>query len=194
MKSFILKNMRSIIFLVTIIIHLLVFFTFKIVVDAKQKREDNTIFKMVDVREMIPPDPVKEEKKEEIIKDEVVVDVQDAVVEDVIITEDKVIEESIDYLDQFKISDIPVIPHKEINSKIIYPPLANKQGITGVVYLELYIDQRGVVRDVKVLKDPGYGFAEAAVNAFKGVICIPARQNGVAVAVKFRCPVRFELK
>ena len=46
----------------------------------------------------------------------------------------------------------------------------------------------------EILKDPGYGFGEAAVKALKDIKCIPAKTNGVPVAVRIRYPVRFKLR
>ena len=71
--------------------------------------------------------------------------------------------------------------------------MAMKQGIEGVVYLELFIDENGNIRQVNVLKDPGYGFAEAAIAALDGITCKPALMNDKPVAVRFRYPVRFVL-
>jgi len=99
-----------------------------------------------------------------------------------------------DYLPQFKITDLPVLPVKELLARIPYPPLAAKQGIEATVYLELFVDENGKIRKITVLKDPGYGFAEAAVNALSGITCVPAKDQGRAVAVRFRYPVRFTLK
>jgi protein TonB len=99
-----------------------------------------------------------------------------------------------DYLPQFKITDLPVLPVKELLARIEYPPLAAKQGIEATVYLELLIDETGKIRKITVLKDPGYGFAEVAVNALSGVTCVPAKVAGRAVAVRYRYPVRFALK
>jgi len=99
-----------------------------------------------------------------------------------------------DYLPQFRITELPVIPIKEALAKIEYPSLAARQGIEATVYLELFIDEGGTIRRIAVLKDPGYGFAEAAVAALRGLGCAPARAEGRAVAVRFRYPVRFALK
>jgi protein TonB len=99
-----------------------------------------------------------------------------------------------DYLPQFKITELPVVPAKEVLAKIEYPPLAAKQGIEATVYLELLIDDAGKIRKITVLKDPGYGFAEAAVAALSGLVCGPAKVEGRAVAVRYRYPVRFALK
>lgn len=64
----------------------------------------------------------------------------------------------------------------------------------GIVYAELYIDSTGLIRKVVILKDPGHGFADAAIQALEGVICSPAESNGTKVAVRYRYPIRFILK
>lgn len=86
------------------------------------------------------------------------------------------------------------MPSAEILSRIEYPPLAAREGIEATVYLELYIDAQGVIRKVEVLKDPGYGFAEAAVGALQGLKVTPPEANGKPAAVKYRYPIRFMLK
>ena len=93
-----------------------------------------------------------------------------------------------------KISSIPEIPTKEILSKIEYPQMALRQGNEGVVYLELFIDQNGYIRKINILKNPGFGFAEAALKALEGIVCKPAMANGKPCAVKFRYSVRFTVK
>ena len=76
----------------------------------------------------------------------------------------------------------------------MYPPLAQRQKIEGVVFLELYIDRYGEIRNIVVLKDPGYGLAEAALHALDGLTVTPAEANGEPVAVRFRYPIRFRIK
>lgn len=99
------------------------------------------------------------------------------------------------YLPQSKISEVPLIPAKEVLARIKYPVLAAQLGLEATVYLELFIDQTGLIRKVSVLKDPGNGFAAAAVAALEGVRCRPAvNGDGQPVAVRFRYPVRFTLK
>lgn len=148
------------------------------------------VFKLVDVQEFVPPPP---EVKE--VKETVKVSKQPEASENITETEKEVEAEpeEIVYLPQHKISSVPVIPVREILSRIEYPSMALKQGIEAVVYLELFIDSTGTIRNIKVLKDPGHGFAQAAVNAFSGITCIPAIANGKACAVKFRYPVKFTL-
>ncbi len=188
-----------------IILHLVLLFYLSFAVSEKESREVPGIFKMVDISEYIeenpedtkkdPPKPV-EKPKEDLLQ----VNVQDAVSEDVIVTDKEVVETSaaleplIEYMPQHKISEPPGIPVEEIRGRIQYPPLANKQKIEGVVYLELFIDSSGVIRRIDILKDPGYGLAEAAIKALDGISCTPAMANGIPVAVRFRYPIRFQLK
>ncbi len=183
---------RPILFSLVIAVHLIVLICVKFSVKTIEPEEELNaeIFKLVDVEEFVPPPPPPPviEKKEVIIN-------QVKASENIQETEKEVVEvpEEIEYVPQHKISVIPEIPTKAILSKIEYPKMAMKQGIEGVVYLELFIDERGNIRRINVLKDPGYGFAEAAIEALDGVTCKPALVNDKPVAVRFRYPVRFVL-
>jgi protein TonB len=185
-----------------IIIHVILIFTITISTGEIQKKGDTTIFKMVDVEEYLPPpEPEKEKKKETKKEDVIEVPSQPDIAETVIQTEREIVEtkkeqghDEIEYLPQHKISVAPVFPTEQILSQIRYPVIANKQKIEGVVYLELYIDKNGIIRHMRVLKDPGYGFAQAAIEALGGIRCEPAKANGEPVAVRFRYPIRFRLK
>lgn len=210
---------------VTIIVHLVLIFTVTIQTGERKEREDTTIFKMVDVKEYVPPPPAPEPKKEEKPKQEeekpeeaVEVPQQEPIAEEVVEVEEEVEplepekspeeeaptvmgpptpqpqEAIIEYLPQHKISVPPRMPVEEIRNNIVYPALANRQRIEGVVFLELYIDKEGEIRKIVVLKDPGYGFAEAAIKALEGMRVEPAKANGVEVAVRFRYPIRFSIK
>ena len=146
------------------------------------------VFKLVDIQEYVKPAPKPVEKN--VVK----VSSQPKASEQVVETEDTVEkEEEVVFLPQHKISTVPIIPSREVLSRIVYPPMALKQGIEAVVYLELFIDSKGVIKNIKVLKDPGHGFAEAAVAALRGISCIPANANGKACAVRYRYPVKFTL-
>lgn len=161
-----------------------------------QTEFDATMFKLVDVMEYAPPPPAPEEKV-------IVMTQQTKAAEKIIETEEKIQEipdttmagdKEIDFLPQHKISSIPVIPTETILKRVEYPAMALQQGIEGVVYLELYIDQYGTIRKAVVLRDPGHGFAQAALKALEGLSCIPATANGQNVAVRFRYPVRFAIR
>ena len=181
---------RPLLFSIVIAVHVIVLICvrFSIKTAVQEEEPDAEIFKLVDVEEFVPPPPPIIEKKEVVVNSvkasENIQETEKEVVE---------IEEEIDYVPQHKISVVPEIPTKTILSKIEYPKMAMKQGIEGVVYLELFIDENGNIRRVNVLKDPGYGFAEAAIAALDGIICKPALVNDKPVAVRFRYPIRFVL-
>ena len=101
----------------------------------------------------------------------------------------------IDYLPLQKITQKPVLSEKSLLERVVYPEMAHRAGIMGKVFLELFIDAKGKIRKIDVLKeDPvGYGFADAAIAAFDGCTCVPAKLDGKPVAVRFRYPMRFSL-
>jgi protein TonB len=100
------------------------------------------------------------------------------------------------YLTIDKISVEPVFPEAAIRRRLIYPRLAERARIEGDVDLELFIDRGGMIRRVVVLREspPGRGFGEAAIKALLGQRCVPAKSNGIAVAVRYRYPVRVRLR
>ncbi|MCR5046098.1 MAG: energy transducer TonB [Treponema sp.] len=182
------KFIRPAIFIFALLLHIAAICLFSI----KQKEDVETVdfsqadvFKLVDVQEYInPPEPER---------DEIVVN-QPKASEKIRETE-KVVKDFDEsaFLPQHKISSVPVIPIREVLSKIEYPPMALRQGIEAIVYLELFIDSNGLIKNIKVLKDPGHGFAQAAVTALTGIVCIPANANGKNCAVRYRYPIKFTL-
>lgn len=101
-----------------------------------------------------------------------------------------------EYLPMHRVSVPPVFSEKEIKDRLIYPPIALRAKIEGMVYLELFVDRHGEVRRITVLRETpeNRGFAEAAVKAFEGIRGAPAQANGAAVAVRYRYPVRFTIR
>ena len=187
---------RPLLFGLVIAIHIIVLVCvrFSVKEAALEEEIDAEIFKLVDVEEFVPPPPPPPviEKKEVVVNSVKASETIQETEKEVVEVEEEVPVE-IEYVPQHKISVIPEIPTKAILSKIEYPKMAMKQGIEGVVYLELFIDEAGNIRKVNVLKDPGYGFAEAAIAALDGIICKPALMNEKPVAVRFRYPIRFML-
>lgn len=187
MKDFLLRNIKLIVaFGFTLIVHLLILFFYKFNLTEKAIEISQQAYRATNIVEFIPQ---KQENKESLE-----VPKQEKTTEEVIETEKEIKEVESEYLLQHQITEIPILPESIIKNKIVYPILANKQGIEGVVYLELYIDKNGIIKNIVVLKDPGYGFAEAAVKALEGIKCIPAKVQGVPVAVRYRYSVRFVLK
>jgi len=82
-----------------------------------------------------------------------------------------------------------------IQSKLVYPEIARKAGIEGQVTVYAHIDEKGNVKDTKILVPLGNsGCNEAAVAAIKAVKWKPAKQRDKPVAVWVSIPVKFKLK
>ncbi len=75
-----------------------------------------------------------------------------------------------------------------------YPEEARRLGIEGEVKLRIVVDERGRVRDVTVLRDPGHGFGAVAQRSARAYCRFrPARKDGAPVATQIPYTIRFEL-
>ena len=161
------------------------------------------VMKLVDVEERIPPPP---ERPPEPITNtmetvaETMIETDEAPPPPVVYTEPVPVPvappEEIVYLQQHLVTSLAVLPESEILRAVVYPPIALRSGIEGTVYLELYIDRNGNIRDTIILREnpPNRGFGEAAVNALKGLKAQPAEANGVPVASRLRYNYTFKIK
>jgi len=76
----------------------------------------------------------------------------------------------------------------------IYPMIARRLGLEGKVVLKLTIDEKGMLREIEVVKKAGYGFTEAAVEAVKKSTFLPAKKDGKPIASKALLPITFQLE
>jgi len=74
-----------------------------------------------------------------------------------------------------------------------YPMAARATRTEGEVVIEAIIDERGAVRDVRVLSGPAL-LRDAAIDAVRAWRFEPGRLNGEPVAVYFTLRVRFRLR
>ncbi len=81
-----------------------------------------------------------------------------------------------------------------ITKKIVYPELARSSRIEGKIYLVAYINEKGDVDDVKVIKGLPAGCDDAAIKAIKDTKFSPGKQNGVAVKVQLSIPITFKIQ
>jgi TonB family protein len=80
----------------------------------------------------------------------------------------------------------PIIPH--------YPETAQEAGIEGVVIVQAFIDDKGVVKETVIVKGiPNTGLDEAAIEALKTVRFTPAMQKDKPVGVWLSIPFQFRL-
>lgn len=93
--------------------------------------------------------------------------------------------------DEFLVTSMPVLVSEV---RIPYPEEAKKAGIEGPVVMDLLIDEQGKVRQVSLIKGPGFGLNDAALAAIKNFQFRPARIKDQSVAVKIRYTYRFVLE
>ncbi len=74
-----------------------------------------------------------------------------------------------------------------------YPLSARRFNREGKVLLRLTIDEDGALKNIEVLEDPGYGFADAAVQALKKSSFQPAKIGGKPFTSKALLPIKFAL-
>ena len=88
----------------------------------------------------------------------------------------------------------PVGGLEAVIKRIVYPEIAKKAGLSGKLYLLIYVDEKGQVDDVKVIKGLGGGCDEAAVKAVRESKFSPGKNSEVPVKVKLSLPITFKMK
>ena len=89
--------------------------------------------------------------------------------------------------------DDPPVPLRPIRPK--YPEIAQEAGIEGTVVVQVFVDDKGRVKETNILKGiPNTGLDEAAADAIRNVRFRPAKQRERAVGVWISIPVNFRLK
>ncbi len=87
------------------------------------------------------------------------------------------------------------IPPKPLNLDKVsfaYPEVAKTLGLSGTVYLQLWIDERGNVTNVTLIRSVHPILDKVAVDNAKKLKFSPAKQGDRAVAVPLSFPVRFQ--
>ena len=97
------------------------------------------------------------------------------------------------YLPFAQVMPAPVGGLEAIYKNIAYPEIARKAGIEGKVYVLIYVNEKGGVDDVKILKGIGAGCNEAAVDGIKAVKFSPGKNNGAPVKTKLSMSINFKL-
>ena len=76
-----------------------------------------------------------------------------------------------------------------------YPRLARRRGYEGTVILEVFVDRKGEVSSLRVLKSSGHDILDAAaLRSVRGWLFEPGMRGDEKVETKVRIPVRFEIK
>ena len=86
-----------------------------------------------------------------------------------------------------------VLPVNVYRRDPVYPELARKAHLQGVVIVEATIDRQGNVIEATVLRDPGLGCGAAVVEALRSWRYRPATLNGRPVSIIVTVTVTFRL-
>ncbi|WP_221031124.1 energy transducer TonB [Actomonas aquatica] len=73
----------------------------------------------------------------------------------------------------------------------VFPAELKAQGVTGMVLVEVVIDDQGKVSTAEVVKSTVDGFNAASVKAVSQWVFKPAKKDGAAVWVRLRLPLKF---
>ena len=82
-----------------------------------------------------------------------------------------------------------------LSKNIKYPVVAEENGVQGRVIVTFVVERNGSITDVQVVKSVDPSLDKEAVRVVKAMPhCIPGKQNGSAVRVKFTVPVTIRLQ
>ncbi|MCD6447310.1 MAG: energy transducer TonB [Candidatus Marinimicrobia bacterium] len=88
----------------------------------------------------------------------------------------------------------PIGGKNAINNNSKYPDSAKQAGIEGQVILQCFIDDKGAVQEINIIKGMDFpGMNDAAINAVKKTKFKPAVQRDRNVGVWIAIPVTFKL-
>ena len=89
---------------------------------------------------------------------------------------------------------VPIGGYQDIKNRAKYPEIAREAGIEGMVIVRAFIDEKGIVRDMKIQKGiPNTGLDEAAMSAIGRTKFKPAKQRDKPVGVWISIPITFKL-
>lgn len=98
------------------------------------------------------------------------------------------------YLAFAEVMPEPVNGLAELVKQVKYPEIAKKSGIEGKVYAMAYVDEKGTVTDVKIIKGIGGGCDEEVISVLKKAKFKPGQNKGINVKVKTSIPFVFRIK
>ncbi len=82
---------------------------------------------------------------------------------------------------------------KHLGKTLVYPELARKEKIEGMVVVSFVIDEAGAATNVKVVKDVGGGCGTEAIRVVETTRWTPGFNQGKPVKVEMKLPINFRL-
>ncbi|MDR1597221.1 MAG: energy transducer TonB, partial [Treponema sp.] len=178
---------RLVIFLAVAVIHavFILFFAIRLNAAPVVIEQPAAVMKLTDIQEEEPPPPLPPSPPPPPEYTEPASNTVEAIAETMIETDeapDQIVVSGIiapqrvesaqeDYLPMHKISVAPVFSEQTLKDRIVYPPMALRAKIEGMVHLELFVDRHGQVQQIRILREnpENRGFGEAAIKAFQGM-------------------------
>jgi periplasmic protein TonB len=84
--------------------------------------------------------------------------------------------------------------YDQLSKSLKYPKQAQRNQITGRVFVEFIIDKTGAVSNLKILKGIGGGCDEEALRVLAKTQWEPGRQRGKPVKTRMAMPINFTLR
>jgi protein TonB len=78
--------------------------------------------------------------------------------------------------------------------RALYPEGPRREGVAAKVRLQLLVDTRGRVAEVRVVRPAGQGFDEAAVTLARRFVFEPGRRDGRPAAMWITLTYTFEVE
>jgi len=162
-----------------------------------------------------PPPPPPPQEILEIVEDDKEIENEVEIADSEADMETEIFEQPEEVIEEAEIftvvEDMPVFPgcegkgdqctqneiFKFIQSNAKFPAMAKDAGISGTVYVNFVIDDKGIVSDIKVIRgvSGGASLDKAAMEAVSKLPKFkPGKQRGKAVKVQYNMPVKFQLR
>jgi len=84
--------------------------------------------------------------------------------------------------------------YDQLSKSLKYPKQAQRNQITGKVFVEFIVDKTGAVINLKILKGIGSGCDEEALRVLAQTRWEPGRQRGIPVKTRMAMPINFTLQ
>ena len=107
--------------------------------------------------------------------------------------DDNRVHDVVEQMPQFPGGDAALVQF--LSSNIVYPPVAEENGIQGRVVCSFVVERNGSISDVRVVKSVDPSLDKEAVRVLKSMPrWSPGKQSGSPVRVKYTVPVTFRLQ
>ena len=93
----------------------------------------------------------------------------------------------------FRPDELDDAPHTRFQKEPVYPFAMKASGMTGTVWVEFIVDERGRVHDVRVVKSTNTGFNESTIAAVSEWRFEPGKHRNLPVRFHMSIPIVFNL-